>query len=186
MSFSKNFHFYIAFRLLSKISKGIIYLSRGYINELKYVRKFKNIYPYLSYLHHTIFIIRLKNWHQIEPNDLDLSSITFDQSCHRSVPRFTPSNFSDAFREKRKKEKKKKKKKERKMKEEEEEEEEEVGSVRNEQYLRYEETSLFDPASRRSLTVHSRGHGKNSKVSWRFLQSCTEIEFTVFPGLVRP
>lgn len=57
----KNFHFYIAFRLLSKISKGIIYLSRGYINELKYVRKFKNRYPYLSYLHHTIFIIRLKN-----------------------------------------------------------------------------------------------------------------------------
>lgn len=48
---------------------------------------------------------------------------------------------------------------------EEEVEEGEVGSVRNEQYLRYEETSLFDPASRRSLTVHSRGHGKNSKVS---------------------
>lgn len=66
------------------------------------------------------------------------------------------------FREKR--EKKKEKKKKRKMKEE-EVEEGEVGSVRNEQYLRYEETSLFDPASRRSLTVHSRGHGKNSKVS---------------------
>lgn len=71
---------------------------------------------------------------------------------HDSLPRIT--NFSDREREKEKKRRRKKKEKK-----------EEVGFVRNEQYLRYEETSLFDPASRRSLTVHSRGHEKNSKVS---------------------
>ena len=43
----KNFHFYIAFRFLSKISKGIIYLSRGYqrIEMCANLKIYIHIYP---------------------------------------------------------------------------------------------------------------------------------------------